>query len=103
MRRLVYLTAARCDLVDILRYIAVESGSAEVARRFTTSIREQCARLASLPGEIGTPRPELRPDIRSFPHCGYVIFFRYAADRLEVVTVMESHRDIESWFAARDD
>jgi toxin ParE1/3/4 len=102
MRRLVYLSAARRDLVDILRYIARESGSPDVARRFTTSLREQCTRLASLPGELGTPRPELRQDIRSFPHRGYVIFFRYTADRLEVVTIMEGHRDIEGWFAARN-
>ena len=102
MRRLVYLSAARRDLVDILRYIGRESGSPETARRFTTSLREQCTRLASLPGELGTPRPELRQDIRSFPHRNYVIFFRYTADRLEVVTIMEGHRDIPGWFSDRN-
>lgn len=102
MRRLVYLSAAKRDLLDILRYIAAESGSLGVARRFTTSLREQCTRLASLPGELGTPRPELRQDIRSFPRRNYVIFFRYAADRLEVVTIVEGHRDIHGWFSDRN-
>ena len=103
MRRLVYLDAARRDLTQILRYIAQASGSTLTARHFTTALRQQCATLASLPGTLGTPRPELHPDIRSFPCRGYVIFFRYAADRLEVVTIMEGHRDVERWFAARND
>ena len=103
MRRLVYLSEARRDLTQILRYIAHENGSTQTALRFTTAIRQQCATLASLPGTLGTPRPDLRPDIRSFACRGYVIFFRYEADRLEVVTIMEGHRDVERWFAARTD
>lgn len=99
MRRLVYLTAARRDLVHILRYIARESGSVETARRFPAALREQCLKLASLPGDLGVARPELRPDIRSFAHKGYVIFYRYRRDRLEVVAILEGHRDIDAVFA----
>ena len=29
---------------------------------------------------------------------GYVIFFRYVADRFEVVSILEGHRDIEAVF-----
>ena len=101
MRRLVYLTAAKRDLAQILRYVARESGSVETARRFTAALREQCVKLASLPGDLGVARPELRPDIRSFSHKGYVIFFRYRLDRLEVVAILEGHRDIDSVFADR--
>ena len=39
MRRLVCLTAAKRDLVHILRYVARESGSVETARRFTAALR----------------------------------------------------------------
>jgi toxin ParE1/3/4 len=44
------------------------------------------------------PRPELRPDLRSHHFETYVIFFRYVGDVLEVVNVLEGHRDIEAFF-----
>jgi plasmid stabilization system protein ParE len=62
-------------------------------------LQQQCGKLASLPGTLGRARPDLLPDIRSFPYRGYVIFFRYESDTLEVVNVLEGHRDFESLFA----
>jgi plasmid stabilization system protein ParE len=61
-------------------------------------LRQQCRDLAALPGTLGRPRPELRPDIRSFPHKGYVILFRYVADTFEVANIIEGHRDIEALY-----
>jgi plasmid stabilization system protein ParE len=102
VRRLVYLTSAERDLGSILDYIARESGSAAVALGFTDRIRTQCARLASLPGIMGRARPELRADLRSSPFGRYVIFFRYRDDKLEVVDILEGHRDIEAFFGGDD-
>jgi plasmid stabilization system protein ParE len=75
--RLVYLTSARRDFADILKYITKESGSLAIGRGFVDLLRMHCRKLASLPGTLGRPRPELRADIRSFPFKGYMIFFRY--------------------------
>lgn len=97
-RRLVYLDAARADLLAILRFIADQSGSVGVAERFTDDLRAKCRRLAELRATLGRARPELRPDIRSFAFRGYVIFFRYGADRLEIVNILEGHRDIDAHF-----
>ena len=36
--------------------------------------------------------------LRSHPHRNYVIFFRYLGDALEIVHVLEGHRDIEAFF-----
>ncbi len=101
MRRLVYLASARRDFAAILDHIARESGSATVARRFVEALRQQCRRLASLPGTLGRARPELRPDIRSFAFRNYVILFRYENNTFEVVNVIEGHRDLIAYF--RDD
>jgi plasmid stabilization system protein ParE len=49
---------------------------------------------------MGRARPELRHDLRSHPHKAYVIFFRYVGDVLEVVNVLEGHRDIDAFFSA---
>lgn len=101
MSQLVYLASARSDFADILEYITRESGSLAIGRGFVDVLRQQCRKLASLPGTLGRSRPELRPDIRSFAFRGYVIFFRYDGARFEVVNVREGHRDIITYF--RDD
>jgi toxin ParE1/3/4 len=101
VRRLIYLDSALADLTEIFAYIARESGSRAIGRRFVDRLREQCMKLASLPGTLGRARPELRPDVRSFAFQNYIIFFRYTGDRFEVVNVLEGHRDIITYF--RDD
>lgn len=101
MRRLVYLTSVREDLLQIFTYLAEQSGSLSFAQAFVARLRSQCRKLAALPGEIGRPRPEIRDDVRSFPYRGYVIFFRYAGERFEVLAILEGHRDVDAHFESR--
>jgi toxin ParE1/3/4 len=101
VRQLVYLVSARRDLADILDYVTRASGSLTTGRRFVDVLRQQCRTLASLPGTIGRPRPELHPGIRSFAIKNYVIFFRYEVETVVIVDVLEGHRDIVTYF--RDD
>ena len=98
MPRLRYTATANQSLADIARYIRRESGSAVVARRFTDHLRQRCAEMAALPFQLGRLRPELRPNLRSVAVGNYVIFFRYVGDVLEVIAVLEGHRDIEALF-----
>jgi plasmid stabilization system protein ParE len=98
VRRLVYLAAARRDFADILEFITRESGSLTIGRGFVARLRHECEALASLPGVLGRERPELLPGIRSFAFRGYVIFFRYQGTTLEIVNVLEGHRDIDAYF-----
>ncbi len=98
MYRLRYLAQAKDDLINIKRYIARESGSQSTALQYTGKIREQCRKLADLSGKIGRLRPELRENLRSFPYGNYVIFFMYNDEYLDVVTIIEGHRDIEAMF-----
>ena len=102
MRRLVYLAAAANDLVKIFEHVRRQSGSDAVGRRFVGQLRQQCSKLASLPGTLGRARPELRPDIRSFAFHDYVIFFRYEGESLVIVDILEGHRDIGSYFAHQE-
>lgn len=81
------LPSVQTDLVDILDYITRESSSIVVGRQFVGALRQKCRILASLPGTIGRPRPELRPDTRSVAYKGHVILFRYNEDFLEVANI----------------
>ena len=102
MARLRYTAAAKDDLDSIAEYIADSSGSRAVAERFVGELRQQCRHLAVAPIVMGRSRPELRPDLRSHPFGNYVIFFRHLGDVLEIVNVLEGHRDIEAFFDEND-
>ena len=99
-RRLRYMDAALDDLNTIALHVAEQSADGAAAEAFVEKLRERCRRLAGLPGVLGTPRPELQHDIRSTPAGNYVIFFRYQQDVLEIVNVLNGHRDIDGYFAS---
>ncbi|EBV3600134.1 type II toxin-antitoxin system RelE/ParE family toxin [Salmonella enterica subsp. enterica serovar Virchow] len=88
------------DLAAIAAYIGDSSGSVGIGERFVGELISKCEALAALGGQLGRARPELRPDMRSIDHKNYVIFFRYRADGMEVVDVLEGHRDLDAFFAA---
>jgi toxin ParE1/3/4 len=96
--RIRYTATARSDLGEIYRYIRKRSGSGETARRFVHELRNKCEQLAAAPIQMGRTRADLRPDLRSHPDRAYVIFFRYERDVLEIVRMIDSHRDIPPLF-----
>jgi toxin ParE1/3/4 len=98
MRKLRLTSTAIDDLSDIAEYIAENSANRATGRTFAGQLRAQCRKLASLPGTLGRPRPELHPSLRSFAFRDYAIFFRYREDIFEVVNILEGHRDIDSYF-----
>jgi plasmid stabilization system protein ParE len=103
VRRATFLKSAAADLLAILTYIADESGSVAVGEAFVHKLRAQCHKLAALNATMGRARPELHPDIRSFPYMGYVIFFRYVEKRFEVVDILEGLWDIGFHFSQPDE
>jgi toxin ParE1/3/4 len=98
MPKLVYTPQALRDLDEIRRYIARRSGLQSAGITFTKKIRTKCKELASAAGMIGIARPELREDVRSHPYGNYVILLRYHQEDLEIVSIIEGHRDIEQMF-----
>jgi plasmid stabilization system protein ParE len=99
-RRLRFSASAQADLNAIAQHIAEQSGDRSTGATFTRKVRARCDKLASLPGILGTARPELGADIRSTPFRGHVIFFRYDGRTFEVINVLDGHRDIDAHFDA---
>ncbi len=99
MPKLRWLRSAQADLIEILEFVAHQSGSVAAGLRLVADLRGKCGELASLPGVVGRPRAELRADIRSFAHKSHVIFFRYEGDTFEVVNIIHGHRDIHAFFS----
>lgn len=98
MRRFVLGLAAARDLNETLKYVAAQANDPRYGYAVADALLSQCEKLATLPGKIGRPRPELRGELRSFPFRGYVIFFRYPDDEtLEIVNVLSAKRDIDDF------
>ena len=83
------------DLSDIWSYIALDNPRA--ADSFVEELHESCKSLAKMP-EMGRPRNELLPGIRSIPHKGYIIFYRKDEEKLAVIRVLNGCMDIDSMF-----
>lgn len=98
MARLRFSAAAKADLESIAAYIADRSGSRAVAERFARQLRQKCRELAAAPIMMGRSRLDLRLDLRSHTYKSYIIFFRYVGDVLEIINVLEGHRDVDAFF-----
>jgi toxin ParE1/3/4 len=84
---------AREDLLDIWQYIADDNETAATAllRRIDRAIQM----LADNP-QAGRERPELAPNLRSFPVGNYVIFYMPGSHGIEVVRVLNARQDISA-------
>lgn len=103
MRRLRLNRSARRNLREIAQYLYRQGIDRRSISRTLGQLGEQCQKLAELPGELGRPRPELAPGLRSFPFRAYVVFFRYTDDELEVVNILGRRRDHPVHVAIDDD
>ena len=78
---------------EIWFYIAMDNVKA--ADNLLDDVDSSCQLLAIQP-QAGRLRPELAPELRSFPVDRYVVFYRPQDDGIDVVRVLHSARDIES-------
>ena len=83
---------AEQDLIDI--YLHISKDNPFAAERLVRTINSKCELLARSP-LIGRARPELRPDLRSFPFGAYLILYRAIADGIEVVRVVHAARNLD--------
>ena len=66
------------------------------------ALMERCRRIADSDFQLGRRRPDLGPDVRSLTEGRYVLFFRYRGETLEIIRIIEGHRDLPTAFEARD-
>jgi toxin ParE1/3/4 len=83
---------AALDILDIWDHISEDNMAA--ADRWVDEIDAAFSRLATQP-MMGRARPELAPDLRSFPFGRYVIYYMPLSGGIDVVRVLHSARDID--------
>lgn len=95
--RLIWSPEAEKDLEGIWSYLAQQSSIARADAR-AGMIIAACDRLSEWPMS-GRRRDNIRPGLRSVPVVPDVIFYRVAAQCVEIVRIIDGRRDIEAEFA----
>ena len=91
---LILTEAAKADLAEIWRFIALDN--AEAADRTVDDVLAICADLAGTPG-MGRCRTDITPDLRSFPAThAYLIYYREIEGGIEVELVLHAARDVDA-------
>ncbi|MCE7027300.1 type II toxin-antitoxin system RelE/ParE family toxin [Jiella avicenniae] len=81
---------AETDITEIALYIAGHSPKA--ALRWQDDILKHCRNLGRMP-RAGVARPEIRPDLRTFPVGNYLILYRESGDDdAEIIRVLHGAR-----------
>ena len=93
--RLIISPSARSDLVDIADFIGQEAPIR--AQSFVEELYEACAELTRAPlrfAKVDVPVADLRRRI----HGRYSIFYRVSREKIEIVRIVSSARDLARLF-----
>jgi toxin ParE1/3/4 len=85
--------AVENDLTDI--WLSIAKDSRRAADHFLDAIAERILQLAAFP-ESGPRRPDIGADTRALTIGNYLILYRLAAERIDVVRVVHGARDIST-------
>ena len=89
-------TQARLELDQIWEY-AVDLAGVEYARRLNRQFFERFELLSTQP-LMGRARPELAPNVRSFPCNNYAILYVALQGGVEIIHVVHGRRRLEYLF-----
>ena len=92
-----YLTQpAIQDIERIADYMAGQTGL-EQAERFLSKLDAKFARITQFPN-LGRPRDEILPELRSLSMESYLIFYTATKSRVDILRVVSGYRDLASLF-----
>jgi len=77
---------AQSDILDIRRFTVGQWGVAQ-AQRYLAELRRAMQLLAETPS-LGKARPEVGPNVSSFPHASHVIYYIAHEQQLVVFAVL---------------
>lgn len=88
------------DIEEIADYIASQT-RLEQAERFLSKLDAQFARITQFPN-LGRPRDEILPGLRSLAMDSYLILYTVTESRVDILRVVSGYRDLTSLFTEDD-
>ena len=99
MMRVEWHAQAKADLFELYDWVA-ERADPDTAYAYTSRIEQKCEALSDFPRR-GTPRDHLEPGLRSITfERRVVIAYRVEADRVLVLRLIRTARDIRAQFGS---
>lgn len=92
MLQLIKSPRSEADLIDIWLYVAEDQPLN--ADRLLDQFNHTLHQLLDMP-TMGIERPELAPELKSFPVSNYILYYRVSGNQLQLVRVLSSARDID--------
>lgn len=83
------------DLDEISNYFLPRN--VEAGKRWFQAFNQKCQQLVKFP-LMGRSYANIRLDLRGVPLEGFVIFYRVAGDRLEIIRVVSGKRNLDALF-----
>ncbi|WP_008313234.1 type II toxin-antitoxin system RelE/ParE family toxin [Leptolyngbya sp. PCC 6406] len=97
-----YLTQpAIQDIEAIADYISGQTGLQQ-AERFLSKLDAKFARITQFPN-LGRPRDEILPELRSLALESYLILYIATESRVDILRVVSGYRDLTSLFIDDDE
>ena len=96
----VYLPDAVDDLQVIWSFVAEQAKDPAIADRLIDNI-DDTARVFAANPDIGTPRPDLADELRSFVAGRYVVLYSPIPNGIEIVQVIHGARDVPTRFRGK--
>jgi len=87
------------DLAEIFDYTHSQFGL-DQAVAYLSDLDVSISHLVHYPLS-GRERPEIRPELRSFPKASHVIFYRIMADHIRIIRVLHGRMDIPKFLDER--
>ena len=88
--------AADQDIQDIYDYAAQEYGE-DQAESYTLELEVFLDELVRSP-EMGRRRDDIRSGLKSFPKGHHIVFYRILPERIRIVRILHSRRDLTRAF-----
>ena len=92
MSRVLRTPEARGDIKEIARYLAHEQHRRRAAERFVQELDRKFQLYATQP-RMGTARPDLGEQYRSFTHQRWVVIYRPLDDGILILRVVDGSRE----------
>ncbi len=84
------------DIEDIADYLASQTGL-EQAERFLSKLDAKFVRITQFPN-LGRPRNEILPGLRSLSMDSYLILYTATEARVDILRVVSGYRDLSGLF-----
>lgn len=95
MNHYIIAPSASQDLNNIAEYFLKQN--VQAGEKFFLKFNRKCKQLIQFP-HLGRPYNHLKPSLRGLSLDGYIIFYRFIDETLEILRIVNGRQDLDALF-----